>query len=143
MYNLGVWYEKGANGLPGDAVQARSWYERSAAARDPMGMARFGEFLLAGRGGPVERSLGLVNATEAATLGSDLAAIRLGESFKRGDDGLPKDPARARYWLKKVVGGECEIQQVDDAAKAYAAKLLGELDAEEHLREHFRELNNA
>ena len=143
MYNLGLWYEGGSNGLPKDVVQARSWYERSAAAHDPMGMARFGEFLLAGHSGPVEMPLGLVIVTEAATLGSDLAAIRLGESFLRGDDGLPKDLARARYWLKKVVDGECEIKHVDDAAKAYAAKLLEELDSKQALLEHFRKLGGA
>ena len=143
MYNLGLWYEGGSNGLPKDVVQARSWYERSAAAHDPMGMARFGEFLLAGHSGPVEMPLGLVIVTEAATLGSDLAAIRLGESFLRGDDGLPKDLARARYWLKKVVEGECEIKHVDDAAKAYAAKLLEELDSKQALLEHFRKLGGA
>ena len=70
-----------------------------------------------------------VGSCKKVTLGSDLAAIRLGESFLRGDDGLPKDPARARYWLKKVVDGECEIGQIADAAKAHVAKLLEELDA--------------
>ena len=129
MYNLGLWYEGGSNGLPKDDVQARAWHERSAAARDPMGMARFGEFLLAGRGGSVERTLGLVIVTEAATLGSDLAAWRLGESFLIGDDGLPKDPVRARYWLQKAANSECEIGQIADAAKAQVAKLLEELDA--------------
>ena len=143
MYNLGLWYEGGSNGLPKDDVQARAWHERSAAARDPMGMARFGEFLLAGHGGPVERPLGLVIVTEAATLGSDLAAIRLGESFLRGDDGLPKDPARARYWLKKAADSECEISQIADAGKAHVAKLLEELDAEQVLKEHFRKLGGA
>ena len=129
MYRLGRWYENGECGLAKDDVQARAWYERSAAARDPMGMARFGEFLLAGRGGSDNRPLGLVLVTEAATLGSDLAAWRLGESFLIGDDGLPKDPARARYWLKKAADSECEIGQIADAAKAHVAKLLEELDA--------------
>ena len=129
MYNLGLWYEGGSNGLPKDDVQARTWHERSTAARDPMGMARFGEFLLAGRGGSDDRPLGLVLVTEAATLGSDLAAWRLGESFLIGDDGLPKDPIRARYWLKKAADSECEIGQIADAAKAHVAKLLEELDA--------------
>ena len=124
MYNLGLWYEGGSNGLPKDDVQARAWHERSTAARDPMEMARFGEFLLAGRGGSVERTLGLVIVTEAATLGSDLAAWRLGESFLIGDDGLPKDPARARYWLKKVVDGECEFKHVQAECISKAAGML-------------------
>ena len=128
MYNLGLWYEGGSNGLPKDDVQARTWHERSTAARDPMGMARFGEFLLAGRGGSDNRPLGLVIVTEAATLGSDLAAWRLGESFLIGDDGLPKDPARARYWLKKAADSECEHEQLNESGKAIAARLLRELD---------------
>ena len=131
MYNLGLWYEGGSNGLPKDDVQARAWHERSAAARDPMGMARFGDFLLAGRGGSEERPLGLVIVTEAATLGSDLAAWRLGESFLIGDDGLPKDPARARYWLKKAADSECRHEHLSESGKAYVAKLLEELDATE------------
>ena len=143
MYRLGRWYENGECGLAKDDVQARAWHERSAAARDPMGMARFGEFLLAGRGGSAERPLGLVLVTEAATLGSDLAAWRLGESFLTGDDGLPKDPARARYWLKKAADSECEISQIADAGKAHVAKLLEELDAEQVLKEHFRKLGGA
>ncbi len=124
---LGVWYGHGSNGLSKDMAQARAWYGRSAAAGNPMGMASYGEYLLFGLGGSYETSLGLVNVTEAATLGSDLGAFRLGESFSDGQHGLPKDPARARVWLKKVVDGECKIQHVDDAAKAYAAKLLEEL----------------
>ena len=129
MFRLGNWYSFGIHGLAKDDVQARTWYERSTAARDPMGMARFGEFLLAGRGGSDNRPLGLVIVTEAATLGSDLAAWRLGESFLIGDDGLPKDPVRARYWLQKAANSECEIGQIADAAKAHVAKLLEELDA--------------
>ena len=114
---LGVWYGHGSNGLSKDMAQARAWYGRSAAAGNPMGMASYGEYLLFGLGGSYETSLGLVNVTEAATLGSDLGAFRLGESFSDGQHGLPKDPARARVWLKKVVDGECKIQHVDDAAK--------------------------
>ena len=43
--------------------------------------------------------------TEAAHLGSDVAACNLGEAFFKGEYGLPKDPARARFWLKKIVDG--------------------------------------
>jgi hypothetical protein len=121
-------YEEKAIRESKDDVQARAWHERSAAARDPMGMARFGEFLLAGRGGEMERPLGLVIVTEAATLGSDLAAWRLGESFLIGDDGLPKDPARARYWLKKAADSECRHEHLNESGKATVARLLRELD---------------
>ena len=59
---------------------------------------------------PLERPLGLVLVTEAATLGSDLAAYTLGEAFLIGDDGLPKDPARARFWLKKAADERVQAQ---------------------------------
>ena len=47
------------------------------------------------------------------TMGSDVGAYFLGEAFFKGTSGLPKDPARARYWLKKLVDGECEAKQLN------------------------------
>ena len=105
------------------------WYERSAAAHHTKGLACFGEYLLLGVGGSVETSLGLVNLTEAAHLGSEVGAYRLGWAFFHGKHGLSKDPARARVWLKRVVGGECIIKHLSDSAKAKAAEWLRELDA--------------
>ena len=78
MWQLGLWYDFGRQGLPIDAVQSRAWYERSAAARDPKGMAAFGDALLCGWGGPQNTALGLVMASQAAELGSDLGAYRPG-----------------------------------------------------------------
>ena len=79
MYRLGGWCNSGMNGLTKDDVQARAWYERSAAARHPKGMAAFGECLLLGIGGPQDNALGLVNVTEAAYLGSDVGVMKLVE----------------------------------------------------------------
>ena len=129
MWRLGVYYEYGLNGLTKDEVQTRAWFERSAAARDPRGLAAFGQCLLAGSGRESD-SLGLVNVTEAAHLGSDLGALLLGESFFNGMCGLPEDPVRARYWLKKAVDGECEVKHVDDEDLAKAAEWLRQLDQE-------------
>merc|ERR1739848_437788 len=109
-------------------AQARAWYERSAAARNPNGMARFGRFLLRGIGGPEDNAFGLVNVTEAAHLGSEVGAYWLGGWFLKGD-GLPKDPARARFWLKKVVDGECTHKTLSDEGLAYAAQCLRELES--------------
>ena len=52
----------------------------------------------------------------------------LGEAFFKGTSGLPKDPARARYWLKKVVDGECAYKHLNNKAKADAAEWLRALD---------------
>ncbi len=69
-----------------------------------------------------------MNVTVAAGLGSEGGAYRLGEAFYKGGFGLPKDPARARYWLKKVVDGECKIEHLTNSAKATAAEWIRALD---------------
>ena len=128
MWQLGLWYDFGRQGLPIDAVQSRAWYERSAAARDPKGMAAFGDALLCGWGGPQNTALGLVMASQAAELGSDLGAYILGQAFFKGQWGLAKDFVRARFWLKKIVDGECEHKNLRDPARARVDPWLRELD---------------
>ena len=128
MRMLGTWYGSGLNGLAKDDVQARAWYGRSAAARDPKGMAMFGDYLLRGEGGPQDNVFGIMNLTEAAGLGSDYAALLLGTAFLGGLQGLPKDPVRARYWLKKVVDDRCEHKHLQQKNITEAAEWLRELD---------------
>ena len=123
MWLLGKWYEHGVNGLLIDDAQIFAWFERSAAARDPRGLADFGQCLLVGElgdGGPQDNALGLVNVTEAAHLGSDLGAYLLGRGFFGGEFGLPEDHRRARYWLKKVFDGECEFKHLCHADRSDA-----------------------
>ena len=127
MWQLGGFYEYGDYGLAKDDVQSRAWYERSAATRDPRGMAKFGDCLLAGVGGPQDNIYGIMNLSQAAELGSDLSAYYLGQAFFKGCNGLPKDPVQARFWLKKVVVGECEYKHLNEESKAKATILLGEL----------------
>ena len=84
---------------------------------------------LHGVGGSTDTSLGLVLVTEAATNGSDFAACTLGKAFFYGDWGLTKDPVRARFWLKKVLDGECAYKHLSEVTKALAKVRLAELDA--------------
>ena len=130
MYWLGVWHRHGTNGLVKDLAQARAWYERSAAARNPKGLAVLGDYALHGKGGPQDKALGLVKVTQAAELGSNYGAYVLGVSFFRGAHGLPKDPVQARFWLKKVADGECEHKHLMDKNVAEAAGWLRELEQE-------------
>ena len=123
MQWMGVGYTYG-QGVAKDDAQARAWFERSAAARHPPGMANFGQCLLSGIGGPQDTALGLVNMTEAAHLGSNMGACTLVEVFFKGLCGLPKDPVRARFWLKKVVNGECEFKHVQAESISNAAGML-------------------
>ena len=132
MWLLGKWYEHGVNGLLIDDAQIFAWYERSAAARDPRGLATFGSCLLVGElgdGGPQDNALGLVNVTEAAHLGSDLGAYLLGRGFFAGDWGLPEDHRRARYWLKKVFDGECEFKHLCHEDRSDAEEILDALES--------------
>ena len=71
-----------------------------------------------------------MNVTQAAELGSDVGAYHLGQVFFNGMCGLPKDPARARYWLKKLVEGECKYKSLNGESLAEAAGWLRELQDE-------------
>ena len=124
MYRLGAWYEYGECGLTKNNAQARAWYERSAAARYPNGMAAFGECLLLGDGGPKNTSLGWVYTTDAAHLGSDVGAYLLGEAFLKGIHNLPKDSVQARFWLMKIVDGECKFKNLTEESLAKVAMWL-------------------
>ena len=128
MWRLGVRYRQGVLGLRANAEQARAWYERSAAARHPPGMANFGQCLLSGIGGPQDNVFGVMNVTQAAELGSEYGAYLLGKAFMTGFWGLPKDPARARFWLRKVADDECAHKQLTDLARADAVECLRALD---------------
>ena len=129
MYQLGLCYRSGRGGLAQDAVQTRAWLERSAAARNPTGLATFGFCLLRGIGGPQDSALGLVNVSQAAALGSDSGAYLLGSAFFLGKHGLPKDPVRARYWLKKVVDGECEFKHLSHDDRLGAEEMVEALES--------------
>ena len=124
MYRLGTCYQFGFRSLAEDMAQARAWYERSAATRDPKGLAAFGECLLGGHGGPKNTALGFVYSTDAAHLGSDMGAFKLGKAFFKGKHGLPKDPVQARFWLKKIVDGECKFKNLTEESLAKVAMWL-------------------
>ena len=127
MHRIGKNYELGINGLAKDKVQARSWFERSAAARDPRGLASFGKCLLFGSGGPKDTALGLDMVRQAAALGSDLGFYLLGRAFFHGHFGLSQDPVQARFWLEKVVFGLPR----HDTWHCDAAGMIGMLEMDE------------
>ena len=128
MQWMGVSYTYGQSVAKDDA-QARAWFERSAAARNPKGLASFSHCLVSGIGGPQDISFGLVNLTEAAGLGSDFGAYLLGWAFFNGAYGLPKDSVRARYWLNKLVDGECEFKHLCPTHIPLATRMLASMDA--------------
>jgi len=127
MFALGVWYENGRMGLAKDHAQSCAWYERGAAVRDRSCLAKMGMRQVIGLDGPPNIGLGILNITEAAHLGSDYGAFLLGEWFFKGELGLPKDPARARFWLQQVANDECK-SRIYPSGPAEAAEYLRELD---------------
>uniref|UniRef100_A0A7S4E7L0 U-box domain-containing protein n=1 Tax=Pelagomonas calceolata TaxID=35677 RepID=A0A7S4E7L0_9STRA len=135
MCLLGAWYGSGMKGLAKDLVQSRAWYERSAAARNPKGLGSFAECLLTGAGGSQDITLGLVIVTQAAELGSDFGAYALSEAFFFGNYGLQKNSAQARFWLKKVVDGECKFKNLHKDHVALAANMLTVMDAPRQSRD--------
>ncbi|CAH0364822.1 unnamed protein product [Pelagomonas calceolata] len=135
MYWLGLAYDTGSKGLAEDEAQARAWYERSAAARNPKGLGSFAECLLTGAGGSQDITLGLVIVTQAAELGSDFGAYALSEAFFFGNYGLQKNSAQARFWLKKVVDGECKFKNLHKDHVALAANMLTVMDAPRQSRD--------
>ena len=84
-----------------------------------------GERQVLGVDGPKNIALGIMNVTDAAHLGSDHGAFLLGKWMFYGRHGLPKDPARARFWLKKVVDGPFSLSLWPLPAR----RLLEELDS--------------
>lgn len=74
--------------------------------------------------GPQDIAFGLVNVTEAAGLGSEFGAHSLGRGFFVGGRGLPKDHVRARFWLEKVVNGECEFKHLSPTERSLAEEIL-------------------
>ena len=114
MWRLGAWYEDGDNGLEEDDG-ARAWYERSAATRNPSGMAPWCSPVA--KVAPDTGASGLVMVAQAAELGSDPARF-LGGAASKGVASV-KD-LRARFWLKKVVDGEA-YKHANEAHKPAAA----------------------
>ena len=127
MYMLGGCYGRGSRGVAEDQKQARVWFEKGAALREPRAMANFASFLLDGLGGPAIPALGLVFITGAAGLGSEFAAFLLGEAHSKGKYGLPRDRTQALYWLNKVAKGKMRFKQLNQNGKTEVANLIQEL----------------
>jgi TPR repeat protein len=93
LSELGKQIEKDPDGGP-DA--ARSWFERAAAAGDPLAMARLSALCLTDLLGPRDYTLALDWARKGADTGDPTAILELGRYYESGlPPVLPRDPARA------------------------------------------------
>jgi TPR repeat protein len=72
MNNLGFLYDHGL-GVTKDYTQARQWYEKSAAAGNPMAIANLGLYYANGWGGPKDAAQARNLWEKAAAAGNDQA----------------------------------------------------------------------
>ena len=129
MYEFGLMYEHGENGLKVDNEEAYKWYKMAADAGDVVGTAALGECLLNGWGVKKNLSEGLIMVVSAAKDGSDYACFLLGETYFHGRCGVEVNYASAKYWLEKALSAEarsCEHSHLTGEGVEDAERLKAE-----------------
>mgnify|MGYP001400778824 CR=1 FL=1 len=136
--------EKAINKGDGDAMYEMGrrygqdhWWKKGAKLHNPKCMAAYGRFLRLENRSGILSNLGTRYLCEAAT-NVDLAAYTIGKAVLAADYLLEDAEIKtkldeAKYWLKKVVHGECEHKILGEADMLDAQKKLKEI--EEHERE--------
>jgi len=136
--------EKAINEGDGDAMyemgrryRQNHWWKKGAKLHNPKCMAAYGRFLRLGHrsGWSSLADLGTRYLCEAAT-NVDLAAYTIGKAVLVADYLLEDDDTKAKldeakYWLKKVVHGECEHKIMDEADMLDAQKMFKEIEEHE------------
>eukprot|EP00568_Trieres_chinensis_P000453 CAMPEP_0183309456 /NCGR_PEP_ID=MMETSP0160_2-20130417/25353_1 /TAXON_ID=2839 ORGANISM="Odontella Sinensis, Strain Grunow 1884" /NCGR_SAMPLE_ID=MMETSP0160_2 /ASSEMBLY_ACC=CAM_ASM_000250 /LENGTH=255 /DNA_ID=CAMNT_0025473485 /DNA_START=171 /DNA_END=938 /DNA_ORIENTATION=+ len=131
MYNLSYWYDFGKKGLAIDFNKAYKWCKKAASNNNVRGMAAAGWHLIKGRGVALGLAEGMALMGMAAQGGSDFAAYFLGVCFNDGLCGLPKSAEWAKFWLQKVVGGNCNIRHLSQMGHEKARKSLIQMEVED------------
>ena len=119
MYNLGVCYENGENGLAEDAAKAFEWFEMSHEAGDASGTSGLGGCYAAGYGVPKCLARGATLLSQAAERGSKVACDNLGLAYAAGRWGFPKDEKMARRYYSMVASAsidDCFDDGIEEAA---------------------------
>lgn len=94
---LGVWYEKGKNGLPADGAKAVEWYRRAAAGGSILAMHNLGDCYLNGTGVPHSPAHAYAWYKQAAEAGGAIGYEDIGKFFENTGFGKP-DIATAKTW---------------------------------------------
>ena len=119
MYNLGNWYYHGKHGLQRNKATAFGWYTKGADVDDASCTAMLGLMTAYGEGTAQNTAHGLSLTTQAAMMGSKVAAYFLGGWYREGEHGLPVDNKRALRWYRKVATGavgDLKGETIDKAA---------------------------
>ena len=119
----------------GRRYRQNHWWKKGAKLHSPKCMAAYGRFLRLDNRSKIQSILGTRYLCEAAT-NVDLAAYTIGKAVLAGDYLLEDADAKtqldeAKYWLKKVVHGECEHKIMDEADMLDAQKMFKEIEEHE------------
>jgi uncharacterized protein len=120
MYNLGLHYKYGANGVPRDFQQAAEFFGKAAESGSVSAMVEYGAALTYGRGVPLNRRRGVEWLQRAADAGSVRAKDELGWAYWRGCSyrcqdvsDVKRDPDLALLWFARVAEtGDADAQAI-------------------------------
>lgn len=114
VYKIGIAFSKGMYGVAIDKHEARIWFEFGAMRNDVKCMAMFGDFLLRGIAGSVDHCSALIYISQAAALGSDMAAWILGNIYIHNypiiRPMIDMNVDRAQHWFEQVC--VCEVKHL-------------------------------
>ena len=122
-------YKKGLNGFPKDSRKAFGWYQRAHADGCVMSTANVGNMLVKGDGVEQDVHLGAVLLGQAAALGSNFAAYRLGLYLADGYYGFPVHGSEAKRFLQNCLHEQrCPLQHMAPNSRQEAQEILSELN---------------
>ena len=105
MIDLASWYYHGCRGLSKDMAKAMEWYKKAANLGCTSAMVALSKHFLLVKGCQHYNQVsGIYYLTEAANKGDASAALMLGTSFLRGENGVSRDFMLAQKWLKYAEG---------------------------------------
>jgi localization factor PodJL len=91
-------YQDGAQGLPVNLSEARTWARRAAEGGDARGMHAYGMYLFDGVGGGQNRAEALDWLKRAAELGLVDSQYNVAKLYETGDQGIEADLTEAYKW---------------------------------------------
>ena len=136
MYDLAMSYQYGELGLEVDNEEAYKWYKKGADVGNLYCRVLVGDCLLTGRGTEANESEGLVLVSLAAEKGSDYACFLLGERYYKGLCRIRKDNEKAKFWLEKAIGDDCNYKHLNDQGKEKARVWLQAIAAAQEVENH-------
>ena len=122
MWDLGVMYKNGTNGLAKDHTQAFAWMKQAADLDDPLALCCLGQMYCDGYAVQSNSSRGVLCLWQAAALGVNHTCHLLGRLYSLGKHGFDTDATTATYWYKKM--SKCTQKHSGETCQEHAAEWL-------------------